>query len=105
MAHKTVTVGLSREPDLDKAINIGRVGLRERLLTWLFGPMRDVTLRRVDDPACGDAECSDVDHATQVAELLRSSAYLGREDAVLQVDSKHDDEVTQKRLESLDAPD
>ena len=33
MAHKTVTVGLSREPDLDKAINIGRVGLRERLLT------------------------------------------------------------------------
>ena len=117
MAHKTVTVGLSREPDLDKAINIGRVGLRERLLTWLFGPMRDmpvlvpgravrdVTLRRVDDPACGDAECSDVDHATQVAELLRSSAYLGREDAVLQVDSKHDDEVTQKRRDRLDAPD
>lgn len=40
MTHKTVTVSLSREPDQGKAINIGRVGLRERLLTWLFGPMR-----------------------------------------------------------------
>ena len=49
--------------------------------------------------------CSDVDHATQVAELLRSPAYLGRENAVLQVDSKHDDEATQKRLDRLDAPD
>lgn len=38
MAHKTVTVSLSRDPNSGKAINIGRVGLRERLLTWLFGP-------------------------------------------------------------------
>lgn len=48
--------------------------------------------------------CSDVDHATQVAELLRTPEFLGREDAVLQVDTKHDDEVTQRRLNELDAP-
>lgn len=49
--------------------------------------------------------CADVDHATQVADLLRSPAYLGRDMAVLQVDSKHDDEVTQRLLENLDQPD
>lgn len=49
--------------------------------------------------------CSDVDHATQVADLLRSSAYLGSERAVLQVDSKHDDDTTQKLLDRLDTPD
>lgn len=48
--------------------------------------------------------CSDVDHATQVAELLRTPEFLGREDAVLQVDTKHDDGVTQHRLNELDAP-
>lgn len=71
MAHKTVTVSLSRDPNSGKAINIGRVGLRERLLTWLFGPMRDVTvlvpgrevrdvtLRKVDEASWRGAECSD----------------------------------------------
>lgn len=71
MTHKTVTVSISREPDPGNAINMGRVGLRERLLTWLFGPMRDVTvlvpgrevrdvtLRRVDEASCCGAECSD----------------------------------------------
>ncbi|MEL4161397.1 DEAD/DEAH box helicase [Corynebacterium bovis] len=49
--------------------------------------------------------CSDVDHATQVADLLRTPEYLGREDAVLQVDSKHEDELTQRRLNELDRPD
>lgn len=48
--------------------------------------------------------CSDVDHATQVAELIRTSEYLGRELAVLQVDSKHDDDTTQRLLENLDRP-
>lgn len=48
--------------------------------------------------------CSDVDHATQVAELLRSPEYLGNDDAVLQVDSKHEDELTQRRLNELDRP-
>lgn len=48
--------------------------------------------------------CSDVDHATQVAELLRSPEYLGKDDAVLQVDSKHEDDLTQKRLDQLDRP-
>lgn len=49
--------------------------------------------------------CSDVEHATQVADLLRSPGYLGRESAVLQVDSKHDDEATQRLLDRLDAAD
>lgn len=48
--------------------------------------------------------CSDVDHATQVTELLRTPEYLGRELAVLQVDSKHEDELTQSLLEKLDLP-
>lgn len=49
--------------------------------------------------------CSDVDHATQVTQLLRSPEYLGRDNAVLQVDSKHEDEATLSRLENLDHPD
>ncbi|MBC3186437.1 DEAD/DEAH box helicase family protein [Corynebacterium sp. zg-331] len=48
--------------------------------------------------------CSDVEHATQVAELLRTPEYLGRDDAVLQVDSKHEDDLTQRRLNELDRP-
>lgn len=48
--------------------------------------------------------CADTDHATQVAGLLRTPEYLGRELAVLQVDSKHDDEGTQMLLEDLDTP-
>ena len=48
--------------------------------------------------------CSDVEHATQVAELLRTPEYLGRDSAVLQVDSKHEDELTQRRLDELDRP-
>lgn len=48
--------------------------------------------------------CSDVEHATQVAELLRTREYLGRDEAVLQVDSKHEDELTQRRLDQLDRP-
>lgn len=46
--------------------------------------------------------CSDVDHATQVAELLRTPECFGQDDAVLQVDSKHDDDLTQRRLNQLD---
>lgn len=48
--------------------------------------------------------CSDVDHATQIAELLRTPEYLGKDEAVLQVDSKHEDELTQRRLDELDRP-
>ncbi|APT92998.1 DNA restriction-modification system, restriction enzyme [Corynebacterium phocae] len=48
--------------------------------------------------------CSDVDHATQVADLLRSPEYFGKEAAVLQVDSKHEDELSQRRLDDLDRP-
>lgn len=48
--------------------------------------------------------CADVDHATQVAELLRTPEYFGSNMAVLQVDSKHDDELTQRMLENLDQP-
>lgn len=48
--------------------------------------------------------CSDVQHATQVADLLRTPEFFGRDEAVLQVDSKHEDEQTQKCLEELDSP-
>lgn len=48
--------------------------------------------------------CSDVEHASQVSELLRSPEYLGHDDAVLQVDSKHEDEKTQGLLDELDRP-
>lgn len=48
--------------------------------------------------------CSDVDHATQVTSLLRSPEYLGNDLAVLQVDSKHDDDITQTLLERIDEP-
>lgn len=48
--------------------------------------------------------CSDVEHATQVAQLLRTPEYLGHDDAVLQVDSKHEDDLTQRRLNELDQP-
>lgn len=47
--------------------------------------------------------CSDVDHATQVAALLRTPEFFGRDSAVLQVDSKHEDEATQALLEGLDS--
>ncbi|GGH61596.1 DEAD/DEAH box helicase [Rothia aerolata] len=49
--------------------------------------------------------CSDVDHATQVAGLLRTPEYFGNDEAVLQVDSKHEDEATQRKLNELDLPD
>ncbi len=48
--------------------------------------------------------CSNVDHATQTAELLRGPVYLGSATAVLQVDNQHDDEATRKLLDNLDSP-
>ncbi|NMF09336.1 DEAD/DEAH box helicase [Corynebacterium xerosis] len=49
--------------------------------------------------------CSDIDHATSVAALLRGPGYVGDADAVLQVDSQHDDDATRSALDNLDAPD
>lgn len=49
--------------------------------------------------------CADTDHATQVAELLRTQRYFGSQTSVLQVDSRHDDDTTEFLLENLDAPD
>jgi type III restriction enzyme len=46
--------------------------------------------------------CADVDHATQVAQLLRTPEYFGKKGAVLQVDSKHEDETTLRLLENID---
>lgn len=48
--------------------------------------------------------CSNVDHATQTADLLRGPGYLGSDTAVLQVDNQHDDEATRKLLDTLDSP-
>jgi type III restriction enzyme len=49
--------------------------------------------------------CADTDHATQVSELLRTQRYFNSQLAVLQVDSNHDDDTTQRMLEELDTPD
>lgn len=49
--------------------------------------------------------CADVNHATQVTELLRSSEYFGLQLAVLQVDNEHNDATTQRMLDKLDTPD
>ena len=49
--------------------------------------------------------CSDTDHASQVADLLRTQRYFGSQAAVLQVDSKHEDATTEYLLENLDSPD
>lgn len=49
--------------------------------------------------------CSNVNHANQITQLLRSPEYLGNELAVLQVDSDHDNDVTQRLLGRLDEPD
>lgn len=49
--------------------------------------------------------CSDVEHATQVADLLRTPEFFGRDSAVLQVDTRHDDDATQQRLNRLDQTD
>lgn len=49
--------------------------------------------------------CADVNHASQVTDLLRSPGYLGSESAVLQVDNEHNDERTQALLDRLDASD
>lgn len=46
--------------------------------------------------------CSDVSHATEITNLLRGPEFFGRELAVLQVDSDHDDDLTQRMLEDLD---
>ena len=48
--------------------------------------------------------CSDTDHATQVASLLRTPRFFGSELSVLQVDSNHDDDTTTSLLEHLDEP-
>lgn len=49
--------------------------------------------------------CSDVEHATQVADLLRTPEFFGRDSAVLQVDTQHDNDATQQLLNRLDQPD
>lgn len=48
--------------------------------------------------------CTDVEHANQVAGLLRTPEFFGSDQAVLQVDSKHDDDQTTRRLDQLDSP-
>lgn len=48
--------------------------------------------------------CADVEHATQITALLSSPEYFGNVMSVLQVDSKHDDDVTQQLLENIDQP-
>ena len=48
--------------------------------------------------------CSNVQHATETAELLRSPGYCDSYEEVLQVDNEHNDEATRKLLDELDHP-
>lgn len=48
--------------------------------------------------------CSNVEHATDTANLLRGPAYCDSHEAVLQVDNQHDDDRTRKLLDDLDSP-
>ena len=49
--------------------------------------------------------CSDKNHATQITELLRSPRFFGSAQAVLQIDSDHEDVSSQLMLERLDDAD
>lgn len=49
--------------------------------------------------------CSDVEHSTQVADLLRTPEFFGRDSAVLRVDNRHNDDAPQQLLNRLDQPD
>lgn len=49
--------------------------------------------------------CSDIDHASQVSEKLRSAEFFSSQTAVLQVDSDHMSSQTEFLLETLDHPD
>ena len=81
-----------------------RDALQLRALKQAYYDSYAATQNRPHVNAVAFVVCSDVEHATQVAELLRTPEYLGREEAVLQVDSKHEDELTQRRLDQLDLP-
>lgn len=81
-----------------------RDALQLRALKQSYYDAYATTQNREHVNAVAFVVCSDVEHATQVAELLRTPEFLGREEAVLQVDSKHEDELTQRRLDELDQP-
>jgi len=49
--------------------------------------------------------CGDIDHATQVSTLLRSSSFLGSADAVLQVDSANMTDADEAALAAVQAED
>lgn len=49
--------------------------------------------------------CADTEHADQITSLLRTSEYFGSDFAVLQVDSNHDKEDTNRFLAGLEKPD
>ncbi|MDU0347451.1 DEAD/DEAH box helicase [Actinomyces sp. MRS3W] len=79
-----------------------RDALQLRALKQAYYDSYAVSQNRSHINAVAFVVCADVEHATQVADLLRTPEYLGSDDAVLQVDSKHDDELTQRRLDELD---
>lgn len=53
MAGRHVKVGISGAPDPGADVNVSRVGVRERFLRWLFGPLQELTLivpgRKIED--------------------------------------------------------
>lgn len=48
--------------------------------------------------------CSNVGHATETSALLRGDGYCESNEAVLQVDNEHDDDMTRRLLDDLDNP-
>ena len=53
MTARHLRIGIGREPHPDATVNVARRSIRERILNFLFGPLREVTLvvpgRRVED--------------------------------------------------------
>ena len=53
MAGRHVKVGVSDAPDPKADVSLSKVGVRERFLRWLFGPLQELTLivpgRKIED--------------------------------------------------------
>lgn len=44
MAGRHVKVGVSGAPDPSADVSVSKVGVRERFMRWLFGPLQELTL-------------------------------------------------------------
>ena len=67
-------IGISREKNPDATVNVARRSIRERILSFLFGPLREITLvvpgRRVDEIAI--SRRADPDYLMALAEAIQN---------------------------------